>query len=106
VDEEAKDEVLATYAAYLKAFLANDVQAINELIQYPLAYIGHGQTTLVDAYPIQPADLMAAKQWHSTRDFSYEVVFASANKAHLILRSATRIRADGSRLRPSLASMR
>ena len=39
---------------------------------------------------------MAAKQWHDTKDFAYEVVSASADKAHLILRQATRIRADGS----------
>ena len=42
------------------------------------------------------AELMAAKQWHDTKDISYEVVFASANKAHVILRQATRVRADGS----------
>jgi hypothetical protein len=39
---------------------------------------------------------MAAKQWHDTKDSSYEVVLASATKAHVILRQATRIRADGS----------
>jgi hypothetical protein len=93
---ELKQEVLATYAAYARAFLANDIPALDELIQYPLAYIRNGRTTLVDAYPIQPAALMAAKQWHSTKDLSYEVVFASPDKAHLILRSATRVRADGS----------
>jgi hypothetical protein len=29
---------------------------------------------------------MAAKQWHDTKDSSYEVVFASAYKVHVILR--------------------
>jgi hypothetical protein len=48
VDERNRDEVLATYAAYLAAFLANDVSAIDRLVQYPLAYIGDGKTTLVD----------------------------------------------------------
>jgi hypothetical protein len=96
VDERNRDEVLATYAAYLAAFLANDVSAIDRLVQYPLAYIGDGKTTLVDTFPIKPADLMAAKQWHDTKDSSYEVVLASATKAHVILRQATRIRADGS----------
>jgi hypothetical protein len=78
VDERNRDEVLATYTAYLTAFRANDVSAIDQLVQYPLAY------------------MMAAKQWHDTKDSSYEVVFASANKAHVILRQATRIREDGS----------
>jgi hypothetical protein len=96
MDQELKEEVLATYAAYVKAFIANDVPALNELIQYPLAYVGNGRTTLVDTYPVQPAELMAAKQWHDTPDLKPEVVFASAEKAHVIVCSATRIRADGS----------
>jgi hypothetical protein len=61
MDQRTKDEVLAAYTAYLTAFRANDLQAIDKLIQYPLAYIGSGQTTLVDTYPIKPAELMAAK---------------------------------------------
>jgi hypothetical protein len=96
VNEHLKAEVLATYAAYAKAFLANDISAIDQLVHYPLAYIGDGRTTLVDTYPVQPATLMAQKHWHSTRDLSYEVVFVSESKVHLILRNATRIRADGS----------
>lgn len=96
MDERIRDEVLATYMAYLTAFRANDVEAIDRLVQYPLAYIGDGKTTLVDSYPIKPAELMATKQWHDTKHLSCEVVFASANKAHVILRQATRVRADGS----------
>jgi hypothetical protein len=96
MDEQAKDEVLAAYAAYVAAFRANDVQAIDKLMQYPLAHIGNDQTTLLDAYPIKPAEMRAAKQWHDTKDIAHEVVFASADKAHIILRQATRVRADGS----------
>ena len=54
VDERNRDEVLATYTAYLTAFRANDVSAIDRLVQYPLAYIGDGKTTLVDTFPIKP----------------------------------------------------
>jgi hypothetical protein len=93
--QELKQEVLATYTAYLDAFRANDVPALNELIQYPLAHIGNGRVTLVESYPVQPAELMAAKQWHDTKDIDPEVVFVSTEKAHLILRHATRVRADG-----------
>ncbi len=96
VDEGIRDEVLAAYTAYLAAFRANDVRALDRLIQYPLACIGAGKTTLVDTFPVEPAALKAARQWHDTRDFSYEVVCASTDKAHLILRQATRVRADGS----------
>jgi hypothetical protein len=95
VDERIRDEVLTVYTAYLTAFRANDVAAIDRLIQYPLAYIGDGKATLVDTYPVQPTDLLA-KGWHDTKDYSYEVVFASADKAHLILRQGTRMRANDS----------
>ena len=95
MDEKIKEEVLATWAAYLSAFNANDLNAIDDLVQYPLAYIDNGRTTMVDTFPIKPAELKAAKQWHSTTDVSYEVVFASAEKAHVILRSATRVKIDG-----------
>jgi ketosteroid isomerase-like protein len=96
MDQQTKDEVLAVYAAYAAAFRANDVQAIDKLIQYPLAYIGNGQTKLVDTYPIQPAELIAAKQWHDTKDIAYEVVSASPDKAHLVLRHGKRVPPDGS----------
>jgi hypothetical protein len=39
---------------------------------------------------------MSAKQWHDTRDLDPEVVFVSSEKAHLIVRQATRVRADQS----------
>jgi hypothetical protein len=96
VDQKLKEEVLAAYAAYLDAFRANDVPALDKLIRYPLAYIGNGQVTLVETYPVQPAQLMAAKQWHDTKDLDPEVVFLSTEKAHVILRHATRVRVDGS----------
>ena len=76
--------------------LANDVVALDNLIQYPLPYIGDGRTILVDAFPITPADLMAAKQRHDTKNLNPEVVFMSSTKAHLLAREATRMRADGS----------
>ena len=96
MDQEAKQEVLATYTAYIDAFRANDVPALDKLIQYPLAHIGNGRVTVVETYPVQPAELMAAKHWHDTKDIDPEVVFLSAEKAHVILRHATRIRVDGS----------
>ncbi len=96
MDEALRNEILAVYSAYVEAFRANDVPALDKLIQYPLAYIGAGRTTLVDAFPVQPAELMAAKQWHDTKDLNPEVVFVSSDKAHMIARQATRVRADGS----------
>ena len=83
----------------------NDVSALDMLIQYPLAYIGAGSTILVGTYPVQPADLMAAKQWHDTEDLDPEVVFVTQDKAHVIVRRATRCGPMGHRSRLSPPSM-
>jgi hypothetical protein len=95
MDENLKAEVLATYAAYLEAFLAKDLQTLNSMMQFPLAYIGNGKSRMFDTFPFDPAELMAAKQMHTTIDANYEVVFATDKKAHLILHSATRVKKDG-----------
>jgi hypothetical protein len=93
---DVKDEVIATYQAYTRAFLANDMDAINELVLDPLAYVGPGKAALLDSFPVTPADLIASKQWHTTTDMEIEVVGVSSTKAHLILPHAKRLRADGS----------
>jgi hypothetical protein len=94
--QSEKDEVIATYQAYIRAFLANDIDAINDLVLYPLAYVGAGKTVLLDSFPVKPADLMASKQWHTTTDTEFEVVGVSSNKAHVTIPHAKRLRADGS----------
>ncbi len=95
MNEKLRDEVRATYAAYLEAFLAKDMQTLDSLMHYPLAYIGDGKTRLFDRFPFDPAEMMAAKQMHTTIDANYEVVFATDKKAHVILHSATRVKKDG-----------
>jgi len=78
---DEKDEVIATYQAYTRALLANDMDAINDLVLYPLAYVGAGKTVLLDSFPVKPADLIASKQWHTTTDTEFEVVGVSSTKA-------------------------
>jgi hypothetical protein len=95
-NEAEKDEVITAYQAYIRAFLANDMNAINDLVLYPLAYVGAGKTVLLDSFPIKPADLMASKQWQTSTDTEFEVVGVSPNKAHVIIPNAKRLRADGS----------
>jgi hypothetical protein len=92
----SKAEVIQAYERYLQAFLADDIAAIDALVQYPLAYIADGRVSMLDAYPIKPSALMAAKGWHTSIDMDYEVVGMSETKAHLILRRCTRVRRDGS----------
>jgi hypothetical protein len=94
--ETEKEAVVAAYQAYVRAFLENDMNAIDRLVRYPLAYIGAGKTVISDSFPVKPADLIAEKQWHTTADTDFEVVGLSADKAHVILPRARRLRADGS----------
>lgn len=85
-----RNEVIAAYTAYLAAFRANDIDAINRLVSYPLAYIDAGTTTLVDSFPIKPAELIAEKRWHGSRDIAYEVVFTSDQSIHPVTTGLTR----------------
>jgi hypothetical protein len=91
-------EVIRAYERYLEAFLADDVAAIDALVQYPLAYIGDGKVSMLDEYPIKPSALMAAKAWHTSIDMAYEVIGVSETKAHVVLKRCTRVRRDGSRI--------
>jgi hypothetical protein len=90
------DDVRVAYEKYLSSFVANDVAGIDSVVAYPLAHIGDGRVRMLDAFPINPADLMAAKGWHTTVDSRYEVVAVSPTKAHVVLYEARRVRADGS----------
>ena len=88
MDQPTKDEVLATYTAFLTAFRADDVRRLTSCFNIRARtwrWPDHSPST----FPIKPADY-AASSGHDTKDFSYEVVFASATKAHLIVRQATR----------------
>ncbi len=95
MDAKLKNEVLAAYDAYLKAFLAKDLRALNGMMRFPLAYIGNGKVTMFDSFPFDPAEMMAAKQMHTTIGADYEVISVTDKKAHLILRGATRVKKDG-----------
>lgn len=96
VQRDRAAEVRTVYERYLSAFLAGDLAAVEALVQFPLAYIGSGETRLFDRFPLSPQALRERKQWHTTVNADYEVSLVSADKAHVILRRAERVRADGS----------
>jgi hypothetical protein len=95
-DAAVENAVLEAYDRYLAGFIASDLSAINSVVQYPLAHIGEGVVRLFDTFPINPAELRKAKQWHTTTDSVREVVVVSPTKAHVVLRTANRVREDGS----------
>ena len=88
--------LLSAYQRYLDAFNASDIDAINRCIKYPLAYIGAGKVILLDQFPINPAEMRAAKGWDRSEGIEIDVVAIGDNKAHLVLRNARRVRQDGS----------
>jgi hypothetical protein len=88
--------VIEAYERYLQAFLADDLAAIDALVQYPLAYIGDGKVSMLDQWPFKPSMLRQVKGWHTSIDMAYEVVGISETKAHLVLKRCTRVRRDGS----------
>src|SRR5215213_8425297 len=97
LDEAAiRAEVREAYDRYLAAFNANDLTAINDLVRYPMAYIGDGKVEITDRFPFDPAELKRSKQWRTTVDAEVEVVAVSETKAHVLLRNAKRLREDDS----------
>jgi hypothetical protein len=96
-EAKIRAEVEQAYKAYLTAFNANDMDAINRLVHYPLGYIADGETRKLWTFPYDPADLRA-RGWHKTVDADFEIVAVSDTKAHVVLRHARRLREDGSLL--------
>jgi ketosteroid isomerase-like protein len=95
-EERLREEVSSVYAEYLSAFRAADLARIDALVRYPIAFIADGEVTLADSFPIDPVEVIVKKQVHSMVDISYEVVAVSPTKAHVVLRTAKRLRKDGS----------
>ena len=89
-------EIIAAYNEYLKAFIGNDIDGTNACVQFPIAYIGDGKVSMLDEFPVKPAELKAAKGWVTTDSFEMDVVAVGKNKAHLLMRNCRRLREDGS----------
>lgn len=42
---------------YLTAFNNNDEKTINECVSWPLTFIGDGNSTIIDSFPVKPSEL-------------------------------------------------
>lgn len=69
---------------------------INDCVEFPLTYIGDGVVSTLDAFPISPADMKAAKDWSTSENFEIDIVAHSETKAHVLMKNCRRLRADGS----------
>ena len=52
MDKDNRAKVLEAYNRYLNAIIEADIDAINECIDYPLAYIGGDSVKMLDKFPI------------------------------------------------------
>jgi ketosteroid isomerase-like protein len=88
-------EALAFYAAYMDAFRRGDAAALAGMATTPMARIGPAGPELVGHAP-DPVALAARTGWADTVDVEVEVLDATPERAHLHLKRAVRVRADGS----------
>lgn len=96
MNSQDRAEIFSAYQGYLTAFANNDIDTINTCISYPLAYIGADTVRLLDSFPIDPAEMKKAKGWDKSEAIEIDVVAVGKNKAHVLMRNARRLRADGS----------
>ncbi len=90
-----KDELRRTYEKYVEGFKTNDVELIDEIVRYPIAYLKDGVVEMMDSYPIDPAKLKADKGWDHSTDWHFDIPAINDHHAHAVA-SAVRRRVDGS----------
>lgn len=95
MNDALKREVEAFYAAYMDAFRRGDTAALAGMATVPMARIGASGPELV-AHAPDPVALRARTGWHDTVEVDIEVLDATPERAHLHLKRAVRVRADGS----------
>lgn len=96
--DQYKEEVTRTYMKYyVEGFKSNDISLIDEMVQYPIAYIKDGKVEVCDTYPIDPKILKREKGWDHSINWKFDVTAANENEAHAVS-SAVRCREDGSKI--------
>ena len=96
MDKDNRAKVLEAYNRYLNAIIEADIDAINECIEYPLAYIGGDTVKLLDKFPIDPRKLKEKTGWATSNAFEIDAVAVTEKKAHILMRNCRRLRDDGS----------
>ena len=96
MDKDNRAKVIETYNRYLNAVIEADIDAINECIEYPLAYIGGDSVKMLDKFPIDPREWKEKTGWATSNAFEIDVVAVTEKKAHVLMRNCRRLRDDGS----------
>jgi ketosteroid isomerase-like protein len=95
VNDAAAREAAAFYRAYIEAFRRGDVAGLAGMATNPMARIGPVGPELAPHAP-DPKALAARTGWADTVEVDIEVLDATEERAHLHLKRALRVRADGS----------
>ena len=56
LQKETRRELLVAYQRYLNAFVNEDVDTINECVEFPLTYIGDGGVSTLDSFNLPSRD--------------------------------------------------
>lgn len=97
-EQQLKQELHDTYMKYyVEGFRTNNVGLIDQMVQYPLAYLKEGKMTLCKHYPIDPQKLKEEKAWDHSSDWQFEIKGINDTEAHAVA-FAVRRRADGSKI--------
>lgn len=95
MNEAAAREAEAFYHAYIETFRRGDPAALAGMATQPMARIGPAGPELV-AHAPDPKALAARTGWADTVEVEIAVLDATEDRAHLHLKRALRVRADGS----------
>ena len=81
MDKDNRAKVLEAYNRYLNAVIEADIDAINECIEYPLAYIGGDSVKMLDKFPIDPRYWKEKTGWTTSNAFEIDVEAVAEEKA-------------------------
>ena len=93
--EELHTDLHETYIKYyVEGFKTDNVELIDKMVRYPIAYINDGSVKMCSEYPIDPGQLKREKQWDHSTDWKFEITAVNETSAHAVA-SAVRRRQDG-----------
>lgn len=90
-----KEELLKVYNIYIEGFISNDMNLINSIVHFPIAFLKDGKIEMLTNYPVNPKELKEQKEWHHSTDWNFEITAINDTDAHVIA-SAVRRKEDGS----------
>ena len=97
-NDELHADLHDTYMKYYaEGFKTNNLELIDRIVVYPIAYINAGSVEMCSVYPIDPGELKKEKQWDHSTEWNFEITGLNEHSAHAVA-SAVRRRKDGTQI--------